>query len=183
MKYKRVLNEAQGKTFNELVGNSERVTQTVLSKTDPYTYRFENLKVVPMAGLKYVEYDTTTYNKDSGNHYLTSMFFYNVDVKTGEKPNLNSSPVRVYCSCKSYYFYWWYANKLSGCHARRPLKAYVRKTPPPPEGRDYKNPQNLAGMCKHLIAFGNYLNQDDYMYSDPNITKLIKPAEGDVNAN
>lgn len=165
----KYLAEAVGFTFQELAANSSKVLAASDYKTSPSNYRFEFIKMNIMTRLKYVSYDTTTYSLDSGKHYKTSIFFYNV--AEGQRPDLNKSVVRVSCSCRAYYFYASYWNKVHGAHARRPLKAYVRKTEDLPE----RNPMHIPCLCKHLIAFGDFLSVQNYQYPATVPAKLQKP--------
>lgn len=165
-----ILVEAKGFTFNELAANTEEVLGSASYKSSPANYRFEDIKYNEMRGLKYVSFDTKTFSKESNKHYNTSIFFYNVDLENGEVPDLNNNPVRVSCSCPSYYFYSWYWNKVNGAHARGGLKPYVRKTEHLPE----RNPSHLPCLCKHLLAFGDFLNGSEYFTRSP-IAKAYKP--------
>lgn len=57
---------------------------------------------------------------------------------------------------------WQYYNKknksLTGPH-----KTYIRKTPPPPEGRPYKNPNHIPGLCKHQLRLIHLLIQNNIL--------------------
>lgn len=59
----------------------------------------------------------------------------------------------VRCSCPDYRFTWAEWNKRNKSLAGRNFPKYVRKTPPPPRGRPYRNPDEAPGLCKHLIEF------------------------------
>jgi hypothetical protein len=68
-----------------------------------------------------------------------------------EKPSVRSSPVVYRCTCKDWYFTWsysaWKKKAIFGAKA----KPYIRKTSPPPKGYPYKNPNEIVGICKHVI--------------------------------
>jgi hypothetical protein len=114
-------------------------------------FRFANIKINEFPGTKQVQVDADVFSKRTDNHYHAAIFFYGVEA--GQKPSYNYSPVRVSCSCPSYYFYFSYWNKVANAHARRPLRPYTRKT----ADRPSPNPKQLPGLCKHLIALGELL--------------------------
>ena len=66
------------------------------------------------------------------------------------KPSLKSDKAKVSCTCDAHYYYFWFFNKKNDAHAGSNFPRYERKTPPPPEGREEKNPTKTPGMCKHL---------------------------------
>ena len=171
-----ILLEATGLTVMDLEQNTRLVLASSMYKLEPYNYEFQNIKANYLPRFKYVSFDCLTHNKDTHGHYKTSIFFYNVNGnKPEDTPSLSKNPVRVSCSCPAYYYYFSYYNKMGGAHARRPLKGYVRKTPPPPVGRPFTNEPKLAGACKHVLAFANYLHDNDYQlggygFEEPNNT-------------
>ena len=159
----RILTEATGLSIMDLERNTRKVLPSSMYKVEPYNYEFQDIKANHLPKFKYVSFDALTHNKDTRKHYNTSIFFYNVPtLSPADAPDLSVNPVRVSCSCKAYYFYFSYYNKMGGAHARRPLKGYTRKTPPPPDGLPYKNPDHLPGACKHIIAFAQFLSDSDY---------------------
>jgi hypothetical protein len=92
-------------------------------------------------------------------------------------PTVRTNPVALKCQCEAYRFYfekWMYDNRANiGNYRRYNAKkidkengvdtggetyytlgpGYVRKTPAPPDGRPYLNPDGLMGYCKHLHNF------------------------------
>lgn len=77
-------------------------------------------------------------------------------------PTVSTSEVKLKCQCQDFRFYWekeLYDNKSLIGNWRR----YVRKTPPPPEGRPYVNPDELVGYCKHIHNFLEHLKSEGYM--------------------
>lgn len=166
-------------TIMQLEESTRRVLKSSMFKVNPYGYRFEQAKVNYSERFKSVTCDCVTFNKDSKGHYNTTVIFYKVE--KGVPPELDKNPVRISCSCRAYYFYFSYWNKVLGVHARRPLKAYVRKTPPPPEGLPEKNPEHLAGACKHVLAFANFLNTSDYLLGDVGNFKKVTTNDEENN--
>lgn len=63
------------------------------------------------------------------------------------------------CQCSDYYYRWWFGNKKHKAHDGANYKKYVRKTPPPPQGLPHKNPNNVPGICKHLVFLAKYLRK------------------------
>lgn len=69
-----------------------------------------------------------------------------------EKPRIDRNPVNVDCSCPDYEFRFAEANYKAGCKYGGRYKKYSRKTPAPPQGRPFANPNKTPGMCKHVYA-------------------------------
>lgn len=65
-------------------------------------------------------------------------------------PSTRTEKAKVNCSCDALYYYFWWYNRQNDAHSGADYPRYQRKTPPPPDGLPYKNPQKLPGMCKHL---------------------------------
>lgn len=170
---KQLLVCAKGLSITQLIANTEQVLGVATYRASTANYGFEHVKKNVMPGLKYISYDASVFSKDSKKHYNTSIFFYNV--AEGTIPTLDKNPARVSCSCPAYYFYFSYWNRVEGCHARRPLRPYVRKTDDLPE----RNGLHLPGLCKHLIAFADYLNNEDYMLGNVAPAKAYKPFDKD----
>ncbi len=68
---------------------------------------------------------------------------------------------------------------MHNAHARRPLRPYIRKTTDLPP----KNPDNIPCLCKHLIAFGQFLSNDNYMLSRTPISKITKSSTPDLGTS
>jgi len=67
-------------------------------------------------------------------------------------PDLKENSVKMKCSCPDFRFRFekeLFDNK--GLIGR--FRKYTRKTPPPPEGFPYANPEELMGYCKHIHSF------------------------------
>lgn len=79
--------------------------------------------------------------------------------------NLRKSkhPVSIRCKCKDYYFTWQHWNKEGGSSLGRPFPKYIRKTPPPPEGRPLRNPGEHTGMCKHIYGTVLRLEKEGFL--------------------
>ena len=85
----------------------------------------------------------------------TKSKFFSVPAKVGGKlmyhqvPNLKENSVKLKCECEDFRFRFekeLFDNK--GLIGR--FRKYVRKTPPPPEGHPFANPEELMGYCKHV---------------------------------
>jgi hypothetical protein len=106
----------------------------------------EGMKRNYYKGTKLLQYYAVVKSQSEPKGYSTIIAFSGVS-DIGTPPNLDSTPIRVRCSCRDYYFtYEWY-NKRSGALAGGPHSVYTRKTATRPE----RNPAHLPGMCKHLI--------------------------------
>ena len=150
-----------------------------------------------------VRYDNNTLRVNSeaksttsSSNHKQSIIFYNVKyydrvLKTGlpvkdangeykymGKINANTHKCEVKCSCESYRFaFEWYAAKAGSNIGR--ARGYKRKTPPPPEGRPYVNPNFTPGLCKHLIGLIETLKKRGVIISfkDQAKDKVIKPQD------
>lgn len=69
-----------------------------------------------------------------------------------EKPTIDRNPIRIRCDCGDFQFRGSYEAYKNGILYGGGPKKYVRKTPPPPEGRPYANPLHVPIMCKHIYS-------------------------------
>lgn len=141
-------------TLDDLVRGMDRVTPISKTRADTSNYRYSDVKMTPMAGVRSVQYDTDVHSLNSNKRYHTAIFFYDVDVKNKQKASYNDSPVRVSCSCPDYLYTYMAWNVLNNCHARRPLKI------PTPKGTGVPNrntPTRIPGCCKHITSFAKLL--------------------------
>ena len=67
----------------------------------------------------------------------------------------NNSEVRVSCSCLDFYYRFAVWNSKDSSLLGNPPSAYVNKT----DGGEPRNPNQVSGMCKHLIALSDDLMQ------------------------
>ena len=85
---------------------------------------------------------TTTFQTPDGQEYtIVPAQYANTDVQ-------------VSCSCLDFYYLFAAWNSKDGSLQGNPPPAYVPKT-----DREPRNPQQLPGMCKHLIALSDDLRQ------------------------
>jgi hypothetical protein len=109
------------------------------------------------------------------NNYMVHVQFFKVDFSEekvegykkididGETwyydvPSVRENPVNLKCSDPDFRFRFekeLYDNGGLIGNWRR----YTRKTPPPPVGRPYANPEHLMGFCKHIWSLLDYLNR------------------------
>ena len=75
------------------------------------------------------------------------------------RPKISSTPVRVRCTCATFYFCSWYADAKHQVLAGSNMPAYIRRSAPPPYGRPYANPQGIVNVCKHIVDFCAYLQK------------------------
>jgi len=94
-----------------------------------------------------------------------------------EPASYNTTKVKIYCACPDSQFSFEYQNYIAGANPDRyGYRPYTRKTVPIPtrprnprnpntaidpvtgkKGRDFVNPKNYSGHCKHIYSFVNYL--------------------------
>lgn len=141
-------------TLDDLVRGMDRVTPISKTRADTANYRYSDVKVTPMAGIRSYQYDADVHSLNSDRRYHVAIFFFDCDVQAKQKPAYNDSPVRVSCSCPDYLFTYMRWNVLNNCHARRPLKI------PVPKGTGVPNrntPSKIPGCCKHITSFAKLL--------------------------
>lgn len=68
---------------------------------------------------------------------------------------LNVSTVAVYCDCEDYQMRFANFNIQNNCHLGPPPPRYIRKTTTRPPA----NPNQVPGMCKHIIKVTDELKQ------------------------
>jgi hypothetical protein len=64
-------------------------------------------------------------------------------------PNTRYNPIAIKCQCDDFRFRWEKQNHDAGSMIGN-WRRYTRKTPPPPVGLPYVNPDDLLGYCKHI---------------------------------
>ncbi len=75
-------------------------------------------------------------------------------------PTVRANPVHIKCSCPDFRFRFekelYDAGGLVGNWRR-----YQRKTPPPPVGHPYANPEHWLGYCKHVWSVLDFLKDKE----------------------
>ena len=87
--------------------------------------------------------NTTTFQTPDGQEYAIVPAEY------------NNSEVRVSCSCLDFYYRFAVYNSKDSSLLGNPPPPYVRKT----DGGEPRNPNEVPGMCKHLMALSDDLKQ------------------------
>lgn len=94
-------------------------------------------------------------NVKRGN-YPTELKVSNNKIKI--KKLTRRDPVKVRCSCSDYRFTWAFSNKMEGSFTGEKFPVYVPTGTRPP-----RNPDNLPGLCKHLIGAFRVLKDIGYL--------------------
>lgn len=117
--------------------------------------------------------------RSSANKYDTRMFFEGVEYLDAEAQGGNtfafqsqdgqdfiitpvgytSTDVKVSCSCLDFYYRFAVWNQRDGSLFGRPPEPYVNKT----TDREPVNPNQIAGLCKHLIALTDELRRERFL--------------------
>lgn len=157
-------------TALQLLASSGKLAQwrtTSYSSSESQT----DIEVIPMRGMKTVVYKSRHLASNRRKWYDVFISFGEVkfgdsieDSRTWieieykgetyyfEKPDINKNPVKVRCGCPDYEFRFSFPNYREKVLYGGTYKHYTRKTPPPEQGgRPHVNPENHAGMCKHLF--------------------------------
>jgi hypothetical protein len=158
-------------TLMQLVRGTDRVLPTAMIRYMDGMTVVESIRVTTFAGSKMKVVTSTV--RASGRHprkpehgsvpdqaYIVQIAFYGVDV--GKTPPSPIDNVGTRCSCKSYYFTFAWPNMSNGCSFGTRFKPYVRKTPPDDPRYPPKNPNNIPGLCKHLLLVASTLQNSDF---------------------
>lgn len=116
-------------------------------------------------------------SRSSAKQYDTRMSFEGVEYQQGEEDeggnttsfqspdgqdytivpvDYNNSEVRVSCSCLDFYYRFAVWNSKDSSLLGNPPAPYVSKT----KGGEPRNPNQVPGMCKHLMALTEDLRQE-----------------------
>lgn len=140
--------------------------------------------VIPYFGTKSLLFTARSLSGTSAKiKYPTVIAFYNIEFIDGEenwkrgmlkfenpdtgavvvcnKPDYRRTPVRVYCACPDFYFTFAYPDYNKQCYYGKKPKPY--KHVMPPSGYPPKNPNNIPGLCKHILNMVNLLIKQDYI--------------------
>lgn len=151
-------------TYNQLSQNVDRfipVTKKRQHAVQPI--RVVSLETLPFVGTKNLNVEVVA--SSDGTNYSPKLIFNNVEFEAEDLPDnvtfkakdgndyhikpldLNQHTVRVRCDCLD--FYWRFAafNAKDKSLIGAPPKAYQRVS-----NRGPANPQQVPGICKHLIA-------------------------------
>jgi len=151
-------------TYNDLERNVLNFTPVSTKRqnaVDPV--RVTSMALLPFIGTKNLNVDTIA--SSDGTNYSPKIIFNNVEFEEEDLPenvtfkgkdgndyhikpiNLAQNTLRVRCDCLD--FYWRFAafNAKDKSLIGAPPRAYQRKT-----NRGPVNPQEVPGVCKHLIA-------------------------------
>lgn len=156
--FEQALLEAKAaRSLRELMNGTMKLLPDSYSLGQQGLVNIEQTKITPMLGVKSVQVTAIARSEDSQDAYKVAIAFY--DVEAGNKAKLDASPCRVTCGCRSHYFWFAYPNYLADAHLGPKPKEYVpvanpKRTMPP------KNPDNVPGVCKHLVALGLALQQN-----------------------
>lgn len=147
-----------------------------------YSVEEVDKKLVP--GLNSIQYSCIVIGS-KGDEYKNTIQVYDIDFEKNlkniedEKDNwllgktiegkkiYHSIPslenrVKLKCQCTDFRFKWEYPLALSKNGSLiGSYRKYKRKTPPPPVGYPYANPDNIVGVCKHLYNFLRHLQNHD----------------------
>jgi hypothetical protein len=124
-------------------------TKTLLFQAKCFgeTVHGEHMVNIQFSGVNYSEEPNSSYKEIE---YKGEKYWY-------ERPTLKSE-VTVRCSCPDMTYRFAFANIKARCWFGGRPKKYIKKTKRPPI-----NPDNIAGMCKHLVGLQGYLHFHDYI--------------------
>ena len=144
------------------VGKVEFSSSTGLPRNKQIIFKFE-VRAKTQGVTKYAT--TITFNKvdfsgeKDKDHPLT-VALGSGETQFIEKLKRSKHPVLVRCTCKDFFFVFGRANAKNKVLSGPDSFKYVRKTPPPPEGLPFKNPNDIKGSCKHIKASLQFLQRN-----------------------
>lgn len=130
------------------------------------------VEFIPFVGVKYLHVRSTTLS--NGHNYQQAIQFMRVQFDQQETPDnvsimgndnvvyhvhpikLNNHNVKVRCNCLDFHFRFANYNSTDKSLVGRPPPPYVRKTTTRPS----VNPEQVPGMCKHLLKVVEVLEQN-----------------------
>lgn len=151
-------------TASDLTRGSVAVQPNVITKALDGSIHIEDLKITNMKGMKTKIFSSTIRSSTDLKAYHSVIAFYEVDDPVNDKPSLSKNPCRVYCGCKSFYFYFsWEDMQNEALYGRHP-KPYERKTQPgDPNYKPPVNPAEIPGACKHLLLMMRSLRDSGFV--------------------
>lgn len=151
-------------TAAQLANGSVKVQPNVVIKALDGEIHIEDLKITNMLGTKSKIFSSTIRSSTDLKAYHAVIAFYDVTDPTKDLPSLSKNPCRVYCGCKSFYFYFsWEDMQNEALYGRHP-KPYERKTHPgDPNYKPPVNPAEIPGVCKHLILLMRSLRDSGFV--------------------
>jgi hypothetical protein len=132
------------KIFNAMPRNSiVGVTAKTRSSAKEYVTRmlFSNIEYVEEEGV-----DTSTFTSADGTDYVVGAMGY------------RDNDVKVGCNCLDFYYRFAVWNSKEGSLLGSVPPPYVKKTDSEPA-----NPNQVSGMCKHLIALTDELKRERFL--------------------
>lgn len=150
--------------------NGTKVVAPSTIKNVSQVQHIRDLKPNYSVGTKTLTFYAEVASQSKNSSYTTIVSFLNVDPTEGlieeeiaqgflPKPSLSEHDIQVRCSCSSYRFRHYAANKSHGAATGRGFPAYIRKT-----NRAPNNPDDISSVCKHLIELVDYLVKTNFIY-------------------
>lgn len=112
-----------------------------------------NISTTPFIGMKTLFVKALARNED--RQYKPMFLFKNVDYENG--PSLTENDVLVRCDCLDHRWRFAYFNHVNKSLYGKLPKKYESNGGPP------ANPQQLPGLCKHLMATASYLKNQNFL--------------------
>lgn len=153
--------------WNELLHNVPKVTPNYNFSASS---NVRDLDVNYQIGVKTITFTGNIHSLHHNNTYSIVVSFSKVEPTDGltdeeilqgymPKPSLANHDIHVRCSCPSYRFRFDNANRMNRVAMGRGFGNYHRKT-----NRAPNNPQNLPGLCYHIIEFVDYLQSQGFVH-------------------
>jgi hypothetical protein len=154
--------------YEDLVKNTPKVSKGTTNNVDQ-SARVRLNDIVLQKGVRTETFYLEVGSSSKGSSYGVMIMFKGIDDHQGlseeeiamglkPKPSLSKNDIAVRCNCPSYRFRFDYANRGAKAATGAKFPAYHKLT-----NRAPNNPDNIPGVCKHIMEAMDYLISNGFV--------------------